>query len=70
MLVANRKRMREVWVAGAVLLGAVVLKLFFVDLSQLSNVAKIVTFLAVGLLLLLIGFVAPVPPIHRAREER
>lgn len=70
MLVANRKRVREVWVAGAVLLGGVVLKLFFVDLSQLSNVAKIVTFLAVGLLLLLIGFVAPVPPAERTVEER
>jgi uncharacterized membrane protein len=70
MLVANRKRMREVWVAGAVLLGAVVLKLFLVDLSRLSNVAKIVTFLAVGLLLLLIGFIAPVPPLARVREER
>ena len=69
MLVANRKQTREVWVAGAVLLGAVVLKLFFVDLSQLSNVAKIVTFLAVGLLLLLIGFIAPVPPLARVREE-
>jgi uncharacterized membrane protein len=70
MLLANRKQTREVWVAGAVLLGCVVLKLFFVDLSQLSNVAKIVTFLAVGLLLLLIGFIAPVPPLARAREER
>jgi uncharacterized membrane protein len=70
MLVANKKRAREVWVAGAVLLGCVVLKLFFVDLSQLSNVAKIVTFLAVGLLLLLIGFVAPVPPAARTVEEQ
>jgi uncharacterized membrane protein len=69
MMVAHRRRIREVWVAGAVLLGCVVLKLFFVDLSQLSNVAKIVTFLAVGLLLLLIGFVAPVPPAERTREE-
>jgi len=69
MVVANRKLRREVWVAGAVLLGCVVIKLFLVDLSQLSNVAKIVTFLAVGVLLLLIGFVAPVPPAERAREE-
>ncbi|MDB4977653.1 MAG: hypothetical protein JWN48_5994 [Myxococcaceae bacterium] len=69
MLVAHRQRERGVWVAGAVLLGAVVVKLFFVDLSSLGGVAKIVTFLAVGLLLLLIGYFAPVPPARRASER-
>ena len=70
MLLAHRRRARGVWVAGAVLLGAVVLKLFLVDLSSLSGVAKIVTFLAVGLLLLLIGYFAPVPPSKVTEEAR
>jgi uncharacterized membrane protein len=68
MLLANRRSLRSVWVAGAVLLAAVVLKLFLVDLDRLSSVAKIVTFLAVGMLLLLIGYFAPVPPARRAEE--
>ncbi|MDB4985629.1 MAG: hypothetical protein JWN04_807 [Myxococcaceae bacterium] len=70
MVVANRQRERGVWVAGAVLLGAVVVKLFFVDLSNLSGIAKIVTFLAVGLLLLVIGYFAPVPPTKRSNSQR
>jgi uncharacterized membrane protein len=69
MVVAHRHKRREVWVAGAVLLAATIVKLFSIDLSRLGGVAKIVTFLAVGVLLLLIGFAAPVPPAGQAREE-
>jgi len=43
-------------------------KLFASDLDKLGSIAKIITFLAVGVLLLLIGYVAPVPP--KSREER
>jgi uncharacterized membrane protein len=57
---------RPLWMAGAVLLGAVVLKLFLVDLSQLGSLARIVSFLAVGALMLVIGYVAPLPPEERA----
>jgi len=40
----------------------VVVKLFVVDLSQLSAIARIGTFLVVGLLLLVVGYLSPVPP--------
>jgi uncharacterized membrane protein len=70
MVVAHRRTERGLWIAGASLLAAVVMKLFFVDLDNLSSVAKIVTFLAVGILLLLIGLLAPVPPVARAKQER
>ncbi|MDI4635725.1 DUF2339 domain-containing protein [Pelomonas sp. V22] len=53
---------RPIWMVGAVLLGAVVLKLFLVDLSSLSSLMRIVSFMAVGLLMLVIGYVAPLPP--------
>lgn len=56
---------RPLWMAGAALLGAVVLKLFLVDLSQLGSLARIVSFLAVGALMLVIGYVAPLPPEER-----
>ena len=69
MLVANKRRARTPWIVGACLLGVVVLKLFSLDLSALSTPAKIVSFLGVGMLLLLIGYVSPVPPAHAASGE-
>ena len=50
---------------GAGLLAVVVVKLFAVDLSALSGLPRVVAFLGVGVLLLLIGYLAPLPP---ARE--
>jgi uncharacterized membrane protein len=63
MVFANRRGIRGPWVSGAVLLGIVVAKLFVVELSQVGTVARIVSFIGVGLLVLLIGYLAPVP--HR-----
>jgi uncharacterized membrane protein len=62
MVSANRRALRPLWVAGAALLSCVVLKLFVLDFANLSSVTKIVTFLAVGVLLLAVGYFAPVPP--------
>ena len=53
--------MRTVWIAGGGLLGLVTLKLFTVDLSTLSNLSRIISFLVVGLLLTSIGYFAPLP---------
>ena len=64
MVVANRRRYRGAWVAGAALLAIVVAKLFFVDLSQVGGVERIVSFIGVGVLLLVVGYLAPVPPRH------
>ena len=62
MIFAHRRRVRPAWWTGAALLAVVVLKLFALDLAELSAGAKIGTFIGVGLLLLLIGALAPVPP--------
>jgi len=67
MLLARRRMQRLLWVIGAVLLGAVVVKLFLVDLAGSGTVARIISFVGVGALLLIIGYVAPVPP--GARED-
>ncbi|MET0287877.1 MAG: DUF2339 domain-containing protein [Polyangiales bacterium] len=64
MLLANKRALRAPWMAGAGLLAVVVGKLFLLDLDGLSSGLKIVTFLAVGVLLLLIGYFAPVPPAN------
>jgi uncharacterized membrane protein len=65
MVLGHRVLGRKVWMAGATLLGVVVLKLFFVELADQGGLFRIVSFLSVGVLLLLVGYFAPVPP---ARE--
>jgi len=62
MIAAHRRRVRPAWWTGAGLLTVVVAKLFLLDLAELSAPAKIGTFLGVGLLLLVVGALAPVPP--------
>jgi uncharacterized membrane protein len=62
MTSATRRRLRPLWVAGASLLGVVVGKLFLVDLAGRGSVSRIVSFVVVGVLILLIGWFAPVPP--------
>jgi uncharacterized membrane protein len=66
MVVATRRHLRALWVTGAALMGVVVLKLFLVDLSGIGTVERIVSFIGVGLLMLLVGYLSPVPP----REAR
>ena len=62
MVAANQFRHRYVWFAGAGLLAIVVFKLFVVDLSDSGTVSRIVSFLAVGGLMLVVGFFSPLPP--------
>ena len=62
MMIAKRLVLRQLWVVGAALLGVVVMKLFVVDLSGTGTVARIVSFVGVGVLLLIIGYFVPVPP--------
>jgi uncharacterized membrane protein len=62
MVVATRLRIRPLWIVGGSLMAVVVAKLFLVDLSNIGGVERIVSFIGVGLLMLLIGYVSPVPP--------
>lgn len=65
---SSRRGLRIAWILAAALLGIVVVKLFLVDLEQLSTPAKIGTFLVVGVLLLLVGYLSPVPPARSAPQ--
>jgi uncharacterized membrane protein len=67
MLIATRTRARIVWLTGAVLLVIVVIKLFLVDLSSVGTVARIVSFVGVGLLMLVLGYFSPLPPAAEGR---
>lgn len=60
--VAARRDARALWFVGAIMLVAVVAKLFIVDLSGTGTVARIVSFIGVGVLMLIIGYLAPLPP--------
>ena len=66
MLFANRGGVRWIWITGAALVAVVVGKLFLVELAAHGSVERIVSFIAVGLLLLLVGYFAPLPPKHGA----
>jgi uncharacterized membrane protein len=71
MLWANRSGLRVVWFAGAGLMAVVLGKLFLVDLVHVGTLARIVSFLVVGGLMLVIGYFSPLPPKSRmAVEER
>jgi uncharacterized membrane protein len=59
---ATRKGSRLAWIAGASILSLVVVKLFLVDLAGTGTVARIISFLGVGSLMLLIGYFSPLPP--------
>jgi uncharacterized membrane protein len=62
MLVATRKRYRLPWLVGAALMAVVIAKLFLVDLSRTGSVDRIVSFVGVGLLMLVVGYFSPLPP--------
>ena len=68
MLIATRRASRGAWVTGAVLLAVTIAKLFLVDLSRVGTIERIVSFVAVGLLTLVIGYFSPLPPA--AKEHR
>ncbi len=70
MVWSTRRSYRTPWIAAATLLGVTVAKLFVVDLSTLSTGAKIGTFLVVGALLLVVGYLSPVPPARTAGAQQ
>ena len=68
MVLAAKRKWRNAWMTGAVLMAVVVVKLFLVDLASVGTVARISSFLTVGILLLITGYLAPLPPRSAAQE--
>jgi uncharacterized membrane protein len=58
----SRRANRTVWMGGAALMGIVVAKLLLVDRTYLGDLNGIVSFFAVGLLFVGVGWIAPAPP--------
>ncbi len=67
MVFATRRVYRWLWLSGAGLMAVVVIKLFLVDLANVGGVERIVSFIAVGMLMLVIGYFAPVLPRQAAQ---
>lgn len=68
MWTAHNRAWRAVWTVGAVLITVVVAKLFLIDLSSQGSTGRMVAFIGVGLLMLGIGYVAPIPPAGGNKE--
>jgi uncharacterized membrane protein len=68
MVGAHRRAWRTGWMLGAGLLAVTVLKLFVIDLSNRGGTERIFVFIAVGLLMLVVGYFAPLPPAQRDKE--
>ncbi len=62
MLVGQRRGSRAVWFGGAALMGVVLVKLLLIDRQYLHDLPAIVGVLVVGVLLVAVGYFAPVPP--------
>ena len=69
MVVGVRAADRRIWIVGASWMGVVVVKLFLIDLASLAALPKAGSFIGVGILLLIVGYLAPVPP-SQTKSER
>jgi uncharacterized membrane protein len=68
MLAAALRKQRMLWLVGASLLGVVVVKLLLIDLSNAGGAERIIAFIVVGVLMLVVGYFAPLPPKTKARQ--
>lgn len=69
MLLAHKKSLRILWMIGAALMGLVVAKIFLLDLAQTGTVERIASFIGAGIMLLVMGYFAPLPPVNKPATE-
>ena len=69
MRAAAKRGTRRWWMVGAGFLALVVAKLFLVDVAGRGSVSTIVSFVGVGLLMVLIGYLAPYPTDTQTNQE-
>lgn len=62
MLTGARRLSRPIWIGGACLVGLVIVKLILIDRTHLKDLHAILGVLAVGGLLMIVGYFAPNPP--------
>ncbi len=69
MTVGHVRVRRDVWVTGAALISVVVVKLFLVELGDSGSLGRIFSFISVGVLMLIVGYFAPLPPKRQLQTE-
>lgn len=69
MLAGKQRGSRAVWFGGAALMALVLVKLMLIDRNFLNDLSAIVGVLVVGVLLVAVGYFAPVPPKPAAGEN-
>jgi uncharacterized membrane protein len=69
MLLGKYRGSRAVWIGGGVLMGVVILKLLLIDRQHLHDLPAIIGMLAVGVLLIGVGYFAPVPPRNTGEQS-
>jgi uncharacterized membrane protein len=62
IVLGHRRSQRPLWIAGAALTLADIVKLLIFDLAGTGAVPRISSFFIAGLILLFIGWIAPLPP--------
>ncbi|KGQ19607.1 putative membrane protein [Lysobacter dokdonensis DS-58] len=67
-VLGSKRGQRTLWLAGALLMAVVLLKLLVVDRHNLGNGLGIASFIAFGLLCTVVGYFAPAPPREPASE--
>ncbi|MDR0731829.1 MAG: DUF2339 domain-containing protein, partial [Treponema sp.] len=66
----TRLSLRRLWIAGAVLMLVATAKFLLLDQTGAGAAMRIVSFFLAGLLFLIIGWAAPLPPSSGKRESR
>ena len=69
MIGAHRRGVRSWWIVGAGLLGITVAKLLLVDMGNIGGATRIITFMGVGVLMLVVGYLAPLPPQRTSAQK-
>ncbi len=60
--IGHRYSLRKIWFCGQLMQIIVIIKLIFVDIREIDGLLRAFAFIGVALLMLLIGYFAPLPP--------
>lgn len=61
MRFATSKQIKALWILGSSILCIVTFKLVLLDLSHIGTLTRVISFLAAGLIMLIIAYIAPMP---------
>lgn len=60
--IGHRYSFRKIWYSGQLIQITVIIKLIFVDIQETDGLLRAFAFIGIALLMLLIGYLAPIPP--------